>query len=120
MAYTKFGILNNGNLKITLTDEGTEYLNDLDKDEEGKFKDTDDNIFLDLIEYHICNGYTMVRPEQIGALTEANIISDGIIDEETTKEEFENTKFWYFNEYMIISELQSLLNAGYVTFTKAD
>lgn len=35
-----------------------------------------DNAFLDLIESQICNGWTLINPKDVGALTDALIITD--------------------------------------------
>jgi hypothetical protein len=74
--------------------------------------------FWELCESPLCNGYSMVRPELIGALTDAPIISDGIFDEETTKEEANNSKIWWFPDYMVRDELRELLDKGFVIFTQ--
>ena len=59
----------------------------------------------------------MVADEYKG-LTEAPMISDGIIDEETTDEDMKNTQIWCFLDYQIQDELRLLLYTGEVLFTK--
>ncbi len=36
-----------------------------------------DDLLTEALEYYLCNGYEMVDPEDIGALTELPIITDG-------------------------------------------
>lgn len=114
--YTEFEQTNTG-LIIRLNDRGREELADLKElhKEKGPVA-----IWWDLNEGMFCNGYNDIRPELIGALTDAPIISDGTIDEETTKEEFENTKFWWFPNYMVQDEVEELLTKGEVFFPLAD
>ncbi len=111
---TTFTISNSGNLIITLDKEGEEFL--AEQDEEKK---TDEDIFIDLIEYHLCNGYSLVRPEHIGALTDSLLIADGIIDDETTDEQASNINVWYYNYYMVTSYLSDLKSLGYVIWNRA-
>lgn len=115
--YTKFTPTPNG-LLIELTDEGKEAAADfLENLESGN--STYDQSWWDLNEYNFCNGYRPVEPRDIGALTDSPIIADGHIDEETTQEELDNTKVYWFPNYMVIDELRELLTNGSVLFTLA-
>ena len=113
--YTTFDINNSGNLEITLTKEGREFLTEQWKKE----NDDDIQIFTDLIEYQLCNGFHFVNPEDIGALTSSLLIADGIIDEETTPEQAQETNVWYYNYYAIHSYLHDLKEQGYVIWNHA-
>ena len=62
-----------GNLMLTLTDEGRKHI------EENPERDHE-TLFLDLIEHHLCNGWDLIRPEEVGALTEATIIADDVVE----------------------------------------
>lgn len=110
---TKFDIDNSGNLIITLTEEGKQWLNDYDK------VDTDEGCFIELIEDKLANGYSLVDPEHIGALTNSLLIADGTIDEETAAEDYVNTNVWYYNYYAVRSYLDDLKSQGYVIWNKA-
>ncbi len=100
-------------LIIKLTDEGITEFADMSANE---FLSSED-MFVRLMEYQLCNGYHLIEPKTVGALTESLIIADGICDEETTEEEFKNTKFWWFPNYQIISYTEEL-ELGGIFFTK--
>lgn len=115
--YTDFEVLPNGNLKISLNKNGKDDLIEL-KEKHEKIGTL--QIWWELNEGMFTNGYSEIQPEQIGALTSAPIISDGFIDEETTKEEFKQTKFWWFPNYMVIDEVAELFEKGFVIFDKVN
>lgn len=106
--YTNLEILPNGNLKITLTEEGKNELPAL-KEMCGP---NDEAIMLNLLEYHLCNGYSIVPPENVGALTASLIIADGLVEEDTA------TKFWWYPQYEGVSYIHNIEADG-VIFTKA-
>lgn len=114
MKYVNFDILPDGNLKITLTNEGREEITELKQ----KYGDNDEAIFSDLIEYQLGNGYHWVQLKDIAALTDSLIISDMLIDEETTEEEINATNVWWYPDYMVRSYLDGIENEG-VIFIKA-
>lgn len=114
--YTDFEELENGNLKITLNKRGKEELAELKE----RFEKIGYAIWWELNEGKFCNGYTEVKPEDIGALTSSPLIANGIIDEETTQEELDNTKVWFFPNYQVISEIEELFEKGEVIFVNAD
>lgn len=110
--YTTFEQTKDG-LLIKLNERGYDELEELKAlhEEKGPIA-----MWWEINESMFCNGYSNVRPEQIGALTEAPIIADGIIDEETTQNELDNTKFWWFPDYMVRDEVLELLTKGEVFF----
>lgn len=112
--YTNLEILPNGNLKVTLTEDGKNELPDLKE----KYGENDEAIIIDLLEYNLCNGYSIVAPEHIGALTASLMIADSFIDEETTQEELDRINVWWFPNYMVQSYLDGIDSEG-VIFTKA-
>ena len=61
-----FKKLSSGNLEITLT-------------REGRTEARDGAEFNDLIESQIANGWEYVQPEEVGALTDATIITDDCV-----------------------------------------
>jgi len=113
--YTTFEQKENG-LLIKLNERGHEEIEDLKAlhKEKGPLA-----IWSELNESSFCNGYSEVLPEVIGALTSAPIISDSIIDKETTQEEQDNAKIWWFPDYMVRDEVEELLTKGEVFFTLA-
>ena len=79
-------------------------------------------IWLDLLEHHSCNDvYSYVMPEKIGALTDSPIIGyEAYLDEDGEIEENEDTKYWWFPNYMVTDELDELFNNGSVIFEAAN
>ena len=61
-----FTKLNNGNLEMTLT-------------REGRAEAREGAQFNDLIESQLANGWEYVQPEEVGALTDATIITDDCV-----------------------------------------
>jgi hypothetical protein len=60
-----------GDLFVTLTPSGRERVAELRVGGKG-----DREIELDLLEYHLCNGWEEVRSEEVGALTDAMLLTD--------------------------------------------
>ena len=114
--YANFEILPNGDLKITLTPEGKIELEEISFNLENQYNDCD--MLRDIIEHQLCNGWTWVQPEDIGALTEAPILSDNIVYNDNDIVEFINNVWWYPN-YMIDNLIEKLYGDGYIIFTKA-
>jgi hypothetical protein len=110
-----FNVDNSGNLVISITPEERNELKEQYPDDQIN----DERVFIDLIEYQLCNGYHLVNPENIGALTSSLLISDGILDEETTEEEANDTNVWYYNYYAIRSYIADLMEQGYVIWNRA-
>jgi hypothetical protein len=100
-------------LIITLTDEGREELENLKK------LPIMDALY-ELFEYYTCNGWTWVKPEEIGALTDSPIISNDFEYIDNDKQ-FDDTKKYYsvywFPDYMIKSEIEEL-EKGELIFIK--
>lgn len=71
-------------LTITLLPEGRDELqqkiDDAANDSEAERFEIDpigaDNVFLELIEYQLCNGWETIKPEECGALTDGLILTD--------------------------------------------
>ena len=111
--YTIFKVMPDGNLKISLNPE-------LTREERKEARKLD---WWELNEYNFCNGFQELDDFArcyIGALTDSPIISDGVIDEETTEGEYECTKIWWFPNYMVQDEKAILFSKGNVIFTLAD
>ncbi len=79
--------------------------------------DTSDDAMYDVFEHLIANGYSWVAPEQIGALTDAPILTDspslddGSIDPQG--------KIWWYPQYETRSPLEDIAETGKTTFTLA-
>lgn len=105
-----------GGLRIELNREHMEDIQELvDKYSEGKINHY--QMWWELNERNFCNGYHEVA-DQYKGLTEAPMIANGIIDEETTTEDFEQTLFWYYPDYMIKDCCMELIERGEVFFPK--
>lgn len=105
-----FVVLPDGNLEINI--------NGIDADTLGEMKlyhGTDDQFLWQFFESYLTNGYSLV-PEQHKGLTEAPMISDEFIDEET---DMEGANVWAFMDYMIVDVRDELLENGKVIFKKA-
>ena len=117
--------LPNGNLEITTTPEGLEYLEDriaATQDERGyEWQCLPAAMWSDLIESWATNGsYAMVHPGDLGWLTEAPaIIYSKDIDDHGKLIVYPDSKTWYYNNYQTTDELYLLHSGQPVIFTKA-
>ena len=118
-----------GKLRIKLTPAGREELEGRlvkpgDKNYsydsgEKQWKQSHATILFDLLEDHLCNGWEMVPPEDIGALTSSPILSDSAVRDDDDKLTSIGDVYW-FPEYQVKSELEELLEKGFVDFTLAE
>ena len=103
--YVDFSIDAAGDLVMTPTSEGIE---------EAKARvqgdDTSDDAFLALIEDHLANGWRIVPPEEVGALTSALIITN----DQDPDDVWSNIAF-----YQVRSELQDFAEGKPVTWERA-
>ncbi len=106
----RFKILPNGDLEISL--DSSE-----DREDMEKFQGDDDQFLWEFFEKELTNGFNLVGADHKG-LTEAPVIADGVIDDETTEEDMKNTKVWYYDNYQITGVQQVLLKDGKIVFTK--
>jgi hypothetical protein len=67
----------------------------------------DDFKLIVLLEYQLCNGYTIVDPEEIGALTDSIILYDGY-------------RYYWYPDYQIRSPFKELVEFGKVIFECGD
>jgi len=114
---TQLTILPNGNLNFRLTDEGRAHYIDNNEADAAHPMLCDEDFFLDYIEPYWCNGYSIVRPEDIGALTDSLLISDSGQDDNGKYPD--DMKVWYFNDYMLVSYMDALGSDEGITFTLA-
>lgn len=103
---TKAGLL------IKATNEGRDFIQD--------HKDFPTiNMWYDILEDYSCNGsYELVAPEEIGALTDSPLIA---LDVERDDHGILTNvgEVFYFNEYMIVDEIEQLEIGQTVFFNKA-
>lgn len=103
--------LANGNLKITLTDEGRQ---DLPTIVERKGRDSD-SVMYELLEYYLSNGWDYVPAEKIGAMTGCDLIITDDIEWDDNREDIINIGkvYWHAN-YMVESPVDALENDGLI------
>jgi len=108
-------ILPNGNLKLSLTEDGREELLELiEKDELN-----DEEILCTLWEFQICNGYKDITGTLL--LTESPVLATDMAYDEKTDCDFidKNTKVYWFPNYMVTNLAKELVDTGYLVFTLA-
>ena len=99
-------------LRLTLTPEGREELQA--RVDARQSIDTDSALY-DVLEDHLANGWDWIRPEEIGALTSAPILSDECSRDEDGLLTDVGTVYW-FERYQIESPVAELFKAGHVEF----
>lgn len=110
MGQQNFVILPDGNLEINISGIEADTLAEMKL-----YQGTDEQFLWQFFESYLTNGYSLV-PEQHKGLTEAPMISDGFIDEET---DMDGVRVWAFMDYMVIDIKDELLEKGKVIFNKA-
>lgn len=110
--FTNFIINNNGDLEISLTEEGKDWIPEF---LENRKSEDYHSLWWDLNEYHFCNGYFDMTGKI--ALWGGPAISDTIFDEETTEEEKQRARIWAFMNYALEDELSEVLKGNTVIFT---
>ena len=104
-------------LRISLTPAGREEL--LDRRDGENWKSGTDSILYDLLEDHLANDWEMVPPEDIGALTSAPILSDSAQRDDQGKLTAIGDVYWFPN-YAVKCELETMLKNGFVDFALAN
>jgi hypothetical protein len=103
----------NGNLVITLTPAGREEIATAEADGEN----IDSDFYMgQLFDHPFCNGWEVIQPEEIAALTSAPIFSDEAERDEQGKLLAVRRVYWFPN-YQIESPIQTLKEKGVVIFT---
>lgn len=104
-------------IRLSLTDRGkAEIGNMMDKVVFGELEP--DSAFRDMLESCIANGWDFIRPEEIGALTGALLISDNAERDEDGKL-ISCKDVYYFNYYALTLEIEELAEHGYIDFVKS-
>ena len=100
-----------GRLIFALTDEGKRHVSNAIAD--GGVIGSDAS-FLDLVEWPLCNGLSLVPPEDIGALTSSLIFSDCCVGDDG--EWPADARYFWFERYQIESPAETLTTKGAVEF----
>lgn len=105
-------------LRIGLTPRGREEIAEMRYT--GRPAGSDRQLW-ELIEYQLCNGWTVVPPEDIGALTDATILTQDASfgDDGRVVLEPDATVYWFPN-YQILDPVAELYNKGFVDFPKGE
>jgi hypothetical protein len=102
-------------LRMTVTAEGKAELQA--RVDDGESIDADQCLH-DLLEDHTSNGWDWVRPEEIGALTDAPIISDNV-ERDDHGDITTVASVYAFMDYQVRSVASDLLNYGYADWVYA-
>jgi hypothetical protein len=125
-----------GNLEISATPEGIEYLKEQVESEmpvmsdpetvtiEYRWKRVAMNTWWDLLESTATNGSYSIVPDNVFTLqTSAPCISKEMILPKENGEGYDyedDNTIWVFRDYAIMDEFELLINGGMVIFTKVD
>lgn len=115
MSYIEI-VKNEDGITLKLTPAGREEL--LDHREGDGWDKPTDSILYDLLEDWLCNGWEMVPPEDIGALTSAPILSDEVERDDNGEITKVGAVYW-FPDYAVTCELDVLADNGEVFFPAA-
>jgi len=102
----------NGDLRITLLPEAREDVQEISSSQQLSA----DAKLAETIEWHLGEGWSFVNPEDIGALTEAPILSEDV-DYDNRGQAKVGVVFWY-PEYEVKDPVEQLLENGFVDFTQ--
>lgn len=107
-------------ITLKLTAEGREELeaHRIDRLSPYNWDKGTDGILYDLLEDWLCNGWEMVPPEDIGALTSAPILSDEVERDDNGEITKVGAVYW-FPDYAVTCELDVLADNGEVFFPAA-
>ncbi len=112
--YTEFEKQANGNLRIVLLPEARDDVQEISS------KEIDaDNKLSEVIEWQLTNGWSLMRPEDVGALTDAPILSEDIDTDDQGNVGSVGTVYWY-PQYDVSDPVAELLQNGYIDFVRGD
>ena len=113
--YVVFSFDDNGNLVMTPTPAGVEEASEMKQN--GRTGDTD---FLYLIDDHISNGWQLVSPEDVGAMTDALIITNDIEMDDHGHITHVGDLWSNFNHHQVIAEVDEFSEGLPVTWRIVD
>jgi hypothetical protein len=105
-----------GNLEIVLSERGRAAFDEI---EEERDRYGIQAALFALLEDHLCNGWEMVPPEDIGALTAAPILSDEITRDDQGQVTEAGRVYW-FPDYAVRDEIEELRRHFVLVFLGAD
>jgi hypothetical protein len=105
-------------IRLTLTAEGKVFVQEAIDD--GTTNVESDSFLSDLLEYNTSNGWTLVKPEDVGALTSAPILSDDFDRDENTDKLRRMGEHYWHERYQIESAITEMVVEGYVDFQKGE
>lgn len=110
--YVDFKILDSGNLEMTLTDEGREFL-------AGRLESGDTLDLADVIEWQLCNGWEWVTAAEVGALVADDypMITDNATFDSRDGALILCPDLYHYPMWAIRSPVQELFENGRVVFT---
>lgn len=106
-AYLDLQILDNGNLRISLTPEGQEEL------APGGKEDGSDTHFIELLEDHLANGWELIDLEEVGALWGGLILANDF-ERDEQGELVHCARVYAYDRYAIDGYIEPLLEEGYM------
>lgn len=112
--YTEFEKQANGNLRIVLLPEARD-----DVQEIGSKELDADTKLAQVIEWQLSNGWSMVRPEDVAALTDAPLITEDIDTDNQGNVLHVGIVYWY-PEYEVRDPVAQLIENGSVDFVRGD
>ena len=101
-----------GDLRIVLTENGQANFETIE--EERNSHGINAALFA-LLEDHLCNGWEMVPPEDLGALTAAPILSDEIVRGEQGRLVEAGRVYWY-PDYAVRDEIEEIRTKSAIVF----
>jgi hypothetical protein len=111
--YVKFTFDKDGDLVITLNKGHKREIKDM-----LKTKNYED-VFIELIEDYLCNGWEIVTPESIGALTDALILSNEVVRDDYG-EIMDLDRVYSYDMYAVRGYIDPLLEDGKMIWRKYD
>ncbi len=112
--YTEFEKQSNRNLRIVLLEEARDDVQEIASKEL-----TADSKLAQVIEWQLSNGWSMVQPEDVGALTDAPILTEEM-DTDTQGNVLKVGTVYWFLQYDVRDPVTQLLENGHVEFVRGE
>jgi hypothetical protein len=101
-----------GDLRIVLTENGRANFETIEEERDSHGINV---ALFALLEDHLCNGWEMVPPEDLGALTAAPILSDEIVRDEQGRLVEAGRVYWY-PDYAVRDEIEEIRTKSAIVF----
>jgi hypothetical protein len=112
--YTEFERQPNGNLRIVLLEDAREDVQEIASRE----LDADSEL-AEVLEWQLSNGWSLVQPEDVGALTDAPILTEDLDTDDQGEVRHVGTVYW-FPQYDVSDPVAQLLQNGSVEFVRGE